>query len=242
VGSVAAIILLIGVVAFTWRPWDTHQPDTAAPDSTERLFTTTAQSPHSASPTPFTPPPPLTPARDIAGMIVMLDPGLSGGVDERNVPNGRGGTVACQPPGASTPSGIPEHTINWDTTLRVRLGLTALGVRAAMTRGNDDTTGACVDERAAMANALHPEAIVSINTYSGSPAERGFIVVFPSPPLNTNLDTPLNEFSSAMRDQLVAMGIPPGTASNNARRSSLMVVWVPLCSFIHVPSLTPSST
>jgi N-acetylmuramoyl-L-alanine amidase len=213
VGSVAAIILFIGGAALAWRPWDTQQLHTAAPDTTERLYTTTAQPTHSASPTPFTPPPPLTPARDIAGMTVMLDPSLSGGADERNVPNGRGGTVACQPPGASTPNGYPEHTINWDTTLRVRLGLTALGVRTAMTRGNDDTTGPCVDERAAMANALHPEAIVSINAYSGSPAERGFIVVYPSPLLDTSLDKPLQ----AVRLRNAYLGARPSGA---VRRST----------------------
>ena len=40
---------------------------------------------------------------------------------------------------------------------------TQLGVRTAMSRGNDNALGPCVDQRAAMANALRPDAIVSIH-------------------------------------------------------------------------------
>ena len=65
-------------------------------------------------------------------------------------------------------------------------------------------------ERAAMANALHPDAIVTINAYSGSPAERGFIVVHSSPRLDTSLDTPILNLRNTMHDQFVAMGLPPG--------------------------------
>lgn len=215
------VAVIVGAVALVWRPWDTEQLYTGRPGATEGHSATTAQpgpsvpstsserSASSASPS-FIPPPPLTPARDIAGMIVMLDPVLSGGVDESKVPNGRGGTVACQPSGASTANGVPEHTINWDTTLRVRQALTALGVRTAMTRGNDDVIGPCVNERAAMANAIHPDAIVRIAAYSASPADRGFIVVYSSPSLNASLNTPRRELTDAMHDQLAAMGIPPG--------------------------------
>ena len=71
----------------------------------------------------------------------------------RQVPTGRGGTKDCQASGTSTDDGFPEHTFAWDTTLRIRQALTALGVRTAMSRGNDTGAGPCVDERAAMANA-----------------------------------------------------------------------------------------
>ena len=93
-------------------------------------------------------------------MIVFLDPGHNGANDasiSRQVPTGRGGTKDCQASGTSTDDGFPEHTFTWDTTLRIRQALTALGVRTAMSRGNDTGLGPCVDERAAMANALQPE-------------------------------------------------------------------------------------
>ncbi|MBV8346249.1 MAG: N-acetylmuramoyl-L-alanine amidase, partial [Mycolicibacterium sp.] len=102
----------------------------------------------------------------IAGMIVFLDPGHNGANDAsigRQVPNGRGGTKECQTTGTTTDDGYPEHTFNWDMVLRIRGALTQGGVRTAMSRGNDNALGPCVDQRAAMANALHPDAVVSIH-------------------------------------------------------------------------------
>lgn len=102
----------------------------------------------------------------LAGKIVFLDPGHNGANDasiNRQVPTGRGGTKECQTTGTTTDAGYPEHTFNWDTVLRIRAELTQLGVRTAMSRGDDDALGPCVDQRAAMANALRPDAIVSIH-------------------------------------------------------------------------------
>lgn len=99
----------------------------------------------------------------IAGKIVFLDPGHNGSNDgsiSRQVPTGRGGTKDCQASGTSTEDGYAEHTFAWDTTLRIRQALTALGVRTAMSRGDDTGLGPCVDERAAMANAITPDAVV----------------------------------------------------------------------------------
>ncbi|MGB5150816.1 MAG: Rv3717 family N-acetylmuramoyl-L-alanine amidase [Mycobacterium sp.] len=150
----------------------------------------------------------------IAGMIVFLDPGHNGANDasiSRQVPNGRGGTKDCQASGTSTDSGYPEHTFNWDVTLRVRAILDANGVRTAMSRGNDDALGPCVDERAAMANALRPDAIVSIHADGGPTTGRGFHVLYSSPPLNTVQAGPSVQFAQIMRDQLQGSGIPPAT-------------------------------
>ena len=53
-----------------------------------------------------------------------------------------------------------------------------------MTHGNDDAAAPCADERAAMANALpKPDAVSSIRAYNADPSNRGFVVVYPSPPL-----------------------------------------------------------
>ena len=124
---------------------------------------------------------------NIAGMIVFLDPGHNGANDasiSRQVPTGRGGTKNCQASGTSTNDGYPEHTFTWETTLRIRQALNALGVRTAMSRGDDTGLGPCVDERAAMANALKPNAVVSIHADGGPPTGRGFHVLYSSPPLN----------------------------------------------------------
>ena len=148
---------------------------------------------------------------NIAGMIVFLDPGHNGANDAsigRQVPTGRGGTKDCQASGTSTDNGYPEHTFNWETVLRIRAELTALGVRTAMSRGDDTGLGPCVDERAAMANALKPDAIVSIHADGGPPTGRGFHVNYSSPPLNDAQAGPSIQFAQIMRDQLAGSGIP----------------------------------
>lgn len=148
----------------------------------------------------------------IAGMIVFLDPGHNGSNDasiSRQVPTGRGGTKDCQASGTSAEDGYTEHTFNWETVLRVRQELTALGVRTAMSRGDDTGLGPCVDERAAMANALKPDAIVSIHADGGPATGRGFHVIYSSPPLNAAQSGPSVQFAQTMRGQLQASGLVP---------------------------------
>ncbi|MGB2920746.1 MAG: Rv3717 family N-acetylmuramoyl-L-alanine amidase [Mycobacterium sp.] len=150
----------------------------------------------------------------IAGKIVFLDPGHNGANDasiSRQVPTGRGGTKDCQASGTSTNDGYPEHTFNWDTTLRVRQALTALGVRTAMSRGDDIGPGPCVDERAALANSVRPNAVVSIHGDGGPPTGRGFHILYSAPPLNAAQAGPSVQFARVMRDQLAGSGIPPAT-------------------------------
>ena len=151
---------------------------------------------------------------NVAGMIVFLDPGHNGANDAsmtRQVPNGRGGTKDCQTTGTATESGYAEHTFNWDTVLRIRAALSQFGVRTAMSRGNDDAVGPCVDERAAMANALSPNAVVSIHADGGPPTGRGFHILYSNPPLTQTQAGPSVQFARIMRDQLSNSGIPPST-------------------------------
>ena len=149
---------------------------------------------------------------NIAGMVVFIDPGHNGANDasiSRQVPTGRGGTKDCQASGTSTNDGYQEHTFTWDTALRVRAELNALGVRTAMSRGNDNALGPCVDERANMANALHPNAILSIHADGGPATGRGFHVNYSAPPLNAAQAGPSVQYARIMRDQMQASGIPP---------------------------------
>ncbi|MCK0176347.1 Rv3717 family N-acetylmuramoyl-L-alanine amidase [Mycolicibacterium sp. F2034L] len=151
---------------------------------------------------------------NIAGKIVFLDPGHNGANDasiSKQVPTGRGGTKDCQASGTSTTDGYAEHTFAWDTTLRIRQSLNALGVRTAMSRGNDNALGPCVDERAAMANSLRPNAIVSVHADGGPATGRGFHVLYSSPPLNEAQAGPSVQFAQIMRDQLAASGFVPST-------------------------------
>jgi N-acetylmuramoyl-L-alanine amidase len=149
---------------------------------------------------------------NIAGMVVFIDPGHNGSNDgsiNRQVPTGRGGTKDCQTTGTASNTGYMEHTFTWDTALRVRAALNALGVRTAMSRGNDTGLGPCVDARAEMANSLRPNAILSIHADGGPPSGRGFHVNYSAPPLNQAQAGPAVQFARIMRDQLQASGIPP---------------------------------
>jgi N-acetylmuramoyl-L-alanine amidase len=150
----------------------------------------------------------------IAGRIVFLDPGHNGANDQsinRQVTDGRGGTKECQTSGTTTDAGYPEHSFNWDVVLRIRAALSQMGVRTALSRGNDNALGPCVDQRAAMANALQPDAIVSIHADGGPPSGRGFHVNYSNPPLNEAQAGPAVRFAQIMRDELVRAGLQPST-------------------------------
>ncbi|WP_428847402.1 Rv3717 family N-acetylmuramoyl-L-alanine amidase [Mycolicibacterium cosmeticum] len=153
-------------------------------------------------------------ASRVAGRIVFLDPGHNGANDSsivRQVTDGRGATKECQTTGTTTDAGYPEHTFNWDTVLRIRAGLSQLGVRTALSRGNDNALGPCVDQRAAMANSIRPDAIVSIHADGGPRQGRGFHVNYSDPPLNAAQAGPARRLAQVMRDELVACGLQPST-------------------------------
>jgi N-acetylmuramoyl-L-alanine amidase len=151
-------------------------------------------------------------ATDITDMAVFLDPGHSGASDSsitRQVPNGRGGTKECQTTGTATPDGYPEHAFTWDVVQRIRDTLSQMGVRTELSRRNDNSVGPCVDQRAAMANAMHPDAIVSIHADGGPPSGHGFHVNYSSPPLNDAQAGPSIQLATVMRDSLAAAGVLP---------------------------------
>jgi len=148
----------------------------------------------------------------VSGTTVFLDPGHAGvnsaSYNTRQVPNGRGGTKDCQTSGTQTAAGYTESAFAWDVTLRIRAGLSALGIRSAMSRGDNVSAGPCVDQRIAAANALAPDAIISIHADGGPPAGRGFHVNFSNPALNSGQRQAV-ELATAMRDTLAGEGLAP---------------------------------
>ncbi len=158
----------------------------------------------------------------LAGKTVFLDPGHSGLSDTsifRQVPNGRGGTKDCQTTGASTNIGYAEHAFNWDVVMRVRTGLEARGVRTQLSRPDDSQVGPCIDQRAAAANAMRPDAIVSIHADGGPDWGHGFHVIYSAPPLNDAQATAASGFARTMRDALRSHGL---AESNYAGDEGLM--------------------
>ena len=153
-------------------------------------------------------------AAGIAGMAVFLDPGHNAVNDAsitQQVPNGRGGAKQCNTSGAATSDGYPEHAFNWDVVGQIQSALNQLGVRTQLSRDNDSSAGPCVDQRAALANAMRPDAIVSIHADGGPPSGRGFHVNYSSPPLNDAQSGPALQLAHTMRDALVAAGYQPST-------------------------------
>jgi N-acetylmuramoyl-L-alanine amidase len=149
-------------------------------------------------------------APNIAGMAVFLDPGHNGVYDSsitRQVANGRGETKNCNTTGTATNDGYPEHSFNWDVTLRIRDALDRLGVRTTMTRDSDTGVGPCVDQRADLANAVKPDAIISIHADGGPPSGHGFHVNYSSPPINDIQAGPALQLATTMRDALVSSGL-----------------------------------
>ncbi len=150
----------------------------------------------------------------LAGTSVFLDAGHNAVNDasiNQQVPNGRGGTKPCQTSGAATNDGYPEHAFNWAVVGLISESLRQMGVNTVLSRGDDNSVGPCIDQRAAQANAMHPDAIVSIHADGGPPSGSGFHVNYSSPPLNDVQAGPAMQLARTMRDALVGAGFHPST-------------------------------
>ena len=150
----------------------------------------------------------------IAGMAVFLDPGHNAVNDASinvQVPNGRGGTKQCNTSGSATDDGYPEHAFTWAVVGLISGSLNQVGVHTQLSRDNDSSAGPCVDRRAALANAMRPDAIVSIHADGGPPSGSGFHVNYSSPPLNNVQAGPAVQLAHTMRDALVQAGFHPAT-------------------------------
>jgi N-acetylmuramoyl-L-alanine amidase len=140
--------------------------------------------------------------------VVVLDPGHNGGNGThtteigRPVPDGRGGTKACNTTGTATDAGYPEHAFTWDVAQRVRRALEADGVRVVLTRPDDTGVGPCVDERGRAGEAAGADAVVSIHADGASPGGSGFHVALSDPPLNSAQGAPARELALAVRDAM----------------------------------------
>ncbi|OBG19361.1 Rv3717 family N-acetylmuramoyl-L-alanine amidase [Mycobacterium sp. 852002-51057_SCH5723018] len=148
----------------------------------------------------------------LSGAAVFLDPGHNAVNDasiNQQVPNGRGGTKACQASGAATNDGYPEHAFTWAVVGLINGSLSQMGVRTQLSRDNDSSVGPCVDQRAALANAMRPDAIVSIHADGGPPSGLGFHVNYSSPPVNDVQAGPAVQLARTMRDALVQAGFQP---------------------------------
>ncbi|MDT5147989.1 MAG: N-acetylmuramoyl-L-alanine amidase [Mycobacterium sp.] len=148
----------------------------------------------------------------VAGTAVFLDPGHNAVADaslNQQVPNGRGGTKPCNTSGSATDDGYPEHAFTWAVVALISASLNQMGVTTRLSRDNDGSAGPCIDQRAAAANAMHPDAIVSIHADGGPASGSGFHVNYSSPPLNDVQAGPAVQLAHTMRDALMQAGYQP---------------------------------
>lgn len=115
----------------------------------------------------------------------MLDPGHNpGNVDHtaeinRQVDIGNG-HKECDTTGTSTNSGYSEADYTLDVSHRIRDILQGLGAQVVFTQDGDKAWGPCVTDRAAIGNAAHADAAISVHG-DGAPASgSGFHVIMPA--------------------------------------------------------------
>ena len=144
--------------------------------------------------------------------VVVLDPGHNGGnashpsIINAPVPDGDGGTKACNTTGTATNAGYPEHAFTWDMALRVRALLTAAGVRVVLSRPSDTGVGPCVDIRGRLGGRVGAAAFVGIHG-DGAPATgRGFHVITSSlDPAGAAVAARSSALAHAVRDAMTAV-------------------------------------
>jgi N-acetylmuramoyl-L-alanine amidase len=118
------------------------------------------------------------------GQVVLVDPGHDGGnfsapsVINRLIWNGRE-YETCDTTGAETDGGYTEALFNWHVALDLTADLRAEGATVVLTRTSNTGVGPCVTKRAAIGNAAHANAAVSIHADGGPPGGRGFAILEP---------------------------------------------------------------
>ncbi len=178
-----------------------------------------------ADPSPVTPGPPTAAPpsaarpgafRIPAGATVVIDPGHNGGNGpgsgvDRSVPDGRGGTKACNTTGASTADGYPEHAFTWAVSQDLAQRLRARGYRVVLTRDSDDGVGPCVDVRGEAGARAGAAAVVSVHADGGPASGHGFHVLYSSPPLNAAQRGPARALADAAVASMRRAGFAPAT-------------------------------
>lgn len=130
---------------------------------------------------------------DLTGRTIALDPGHNGGNAEnpdeiaRQVPDGRGGTKACNTTGTATDDGYAESAFTWAVAQLLADDLESRGATVIMSRDDDDGVGPCVDERGTFADDA--DALVSIHANgSESTKTKGFHVIVADPGTSPELE------------------------------------------------------
>src|SRR5699024_1017022 len=123
---------------------------------------------------------------DLEGKTIAIDPGHNGGNAShpgeisRQVPDGRGGTKACNTTGPSTNSDYPEAESTGSVWTMLRDSLEDAGATVVLSRKDNTGVGPCVDERGTFADDADLLVSVHANGSESSSAE-GFHIIVADP-------------------------------------------------------------
>ncbi|PYC77311.1 N-acetylmuramoyl-L-alanine amidase [Streptomyces tateyamensis] len=132
--------------------------------------------------------------KPLAGRTVVLDPGHNPGNADHateinqqvDVGNGR---KECDTTGTETNAGYTEAEFTLDVSHRLRDLLQGLGATVLLTQDGDRPWGPCVTERAAIGNAAHADAAISVHGDGGPASGSGFHVIMPAKVVAGKADT-----------------------------------------------------
>lgn len=128
-----------------------------------------------------------TPAKPLAGRLVVLDPGHQLGNHNfpsrinRLVPAGPS-RKACNTTGTATDGGLSEATLTFGVARLLRARLVRLGAKVILTRttNREDRWGPCVDRRGRAGNKVGADLKISIHADGSYGGGRGFHVIAPT--------------------------------------------------------------
>ncbi|MET8162185.1 N-acetylmuramoyl-L-alanine amidase [Sphaerisporangium sp. NPDC005289] len=126
----------------------------------------------------------VTPARPLAGKVIVIDPGHNGGnYRHPEVINKKVNVLTqwkpCDTTGTATNDGYSEAAFTWDVASRMVKLLKAKGATVRLTRDGNSGVGPCITQRAAIGNKAHANAAISVHA-DGAPASgHGFHVIMP---------------------------------------------------------------
>jgi N-acetylmuramoyl-L-alanine amidase len=203
---------------------------TAAPAPLPPSAATTVVAASSTTVLPATTPAPVTTvgptttttpahAGGLAGRVVAIDPGHNGanganpGIINQPVPAG-GFTKACDTTGTATDAGYSEAAYNFDVATRMVPILAAEGIKVVLTRPSNTGVGPCINQRAAIGNAAHADAAISIHADGAPAGGRGFHVIQPAlvPGYTNGIVAPSHQLALAVRAGFLSgTGMPYST-------------------------------
>ncbi len=192
-----------------------------------------AATPNATAPSTAPVAPPTPPPNPLAGKVVVIDPGHNGAnaanpaAINKQVPDGAGGTKACNTTGTATNDGYAEHAFTWDLANKLKSLLESKGITVVMTRQDDDGVGPCVNVRAQIGNDAHANAVVSIHGDGAAAGSHGFFCMTTAlAPGGAAIKAQSAGLAGKVRDAIAANGVMPvanyeGTNGVNGTRSDL---------------------